>query len=316
MEKIFEKIKKHGIISSLKIAVNILANYFCTFPDKIRIKIELMKSCNGMVIKNILGNAMVLDLNEVGISRELFITGVHEAESTKQIQEEIKPGMTIIEAGANIGYYSLIEAKIIGENGKIYAFEPSPVNMKLLKTNIALNSLEDNFETFPYGVGSKNEKRAFILMSKGNMSSFVPRREDKVIKSLGSINVKVVKLDDFWNRDLVSIDYVRMDVEGFEFEIVKGMKNILSSKNCPVGLFIEIHSELLNSNGSSCKAFLIYMAELGYEIKKARYRGKEKISVESMNELLNHSLRENGYWETFFIKNDRNKTAQSSETKS
>jgi FkbM family methyltransferase len=313
MQSLLDKINKHGITGSFKIAIDLPTNYVKKLPYRIKIKLEQKKACKGLIIKDVQGSLMVLDLSDVGISHELLLTGVHEAESTKQIRREIKSGMTILEIGANIGYYSLIEAQLVGEKGKIYAFEPSPINMKLLKTNIALNSLENIVEAYPYGVGSKTAKRKFYLMSKGNMSSFVPRKEDSIIKTLDTIDVEVVSLDKFFGINSVSIDYVRMDVEGFEFEVIKGMNRILTSEKCPMGLFIEIHSESLNNNGSSCKEFVNYVTNMGYKIKKARYRGKEEISVISTDGLLNHSLREKGYWETFLIKNDGNEIEETAE---
>jgi len=306
MASIIAKIKKHGILKSFQIATTLLTFYLNRIPGQIKISLaKNIASCDGILIKNIQGNPMVLDLNEVGISHELFLTGIHEAESTAEIRDEIKPGMSIVEIGANIGYYAIIEAKIIGESGKIYAFEPSPTNMKTLKTNIALNSLDNIFTTYPYGVGSKSADQEFFLMSKGNMSSFVPRKEDNIIKKVGTVNIKVVSLDDFFGINSVKIDYVRMDVEGFEFEVIKGMEGILTAEISPKGLFIEVHSELLNNMGSSCKEFIEHMVKMGYEIKRSRYRGKREICVSSTDKLLDHKLREIGYWETFFVKDQR-----------
>jgi len=251
-------------------------------------------------VKKIQGSMMLLDLKDEGISRELFFKGVHEYNSTDQIQKEIKPGMTIIEVGANIGYYSLIEAKIIGKTGIIYAFEPNPINKKILDINIQLNNITKNIKTFPFGVGGKNEVKDFFLTSIGNISSFIERNE-VFIKPVDTIKVKIVRLDDFFDKD-IKIDYFRMDVEGFEWEVIKGMHRILSSDNGPKGCFIEVHSSLLNQSGHSAKAFLNELYTFGYDVKIARFRGQSKHVVRSTNEMLSHELLETGYWEAFFEK--------------
>jgi FkbM family methyltransferase len=302
METLFEKIAKHGIKNSSIMGTRLLFHHIKKTPDRIRIQIMKQMSADGFILKKVQNNMMMLDLNDVGISHELLLTGVHEALSTKQIRKEIKAGMTIVEVGANIGYYSLIEAQIIGDEGKIYAFEPSPKNFKLLTTNIALNGFEGIFETHPNGIGNKSETQKFFLLSKGNMSSFLHRKEDKVIKTEGAVDVQIIRLDDFFDSKEDTIDYVRMDVEGYEFEVLRGMEKILSSNRGPQGLFIEVHSELLNNIGSSCEAFLHYLRGFGYDISIARFRGKEELRVDSMEELLNHELREQGYWEVFFKK--------------
>ena len=300
MEHIFHKIKKHGMVGSFKVAANLVNEV----PDKLKIAVARSRSYNGLLIKEVQGNQMILDLNDVGISHELLLTGIHEAESTKQFRQEIKPGMHILEVGANIGYYALIGSQLIGDNGRITAFEPSPRNMNLLKANISLNSLDEIITTYPFGAGSKSGKERFYIMSKGNMSSFISRDEDRIIKTLDYIDVEMVRLDDFLSEHNMSVDYVRMDVEGYELEIIKGMERVLTSKEAPQGLFIEIHSDLLNKiAGSSCETFVNLLLEMNYDIKKARYRGKEETSVTSSSELLSHKLREKGYWEAFFVKN-------------
>ncbi len=253
-----------------------------------------------MAIKNILDHNMIFDLNDEGISRKLFFRNIHEPLSTLQYQKEIKFGMNILEIGSNIGYYALIGAKLIGKTGKIYAFEPNPQNYDMLKFNIVLNKYNDLFETYPYGVGAKNGEFVFYMMNKGNTSSFI-KRNDSTINIKDERKVKVVCLDDFFDES-IKIDYFRMDVEGYEFEIIKGMAKILERNNKPKGAFIEVHSLLLNQMNSSAYDFSEKMKEHGYRIKLARYRGLENFTVFSNKEFKDHDFREIGYWEVFFEK--------------
>jgi len=120
----------------------------------------------GKVVRKIFDNLMILDLNDEGIGRELYFKGVHEKNSTRFYVNEIKPGMRILEIGANIGYYALIGAKAVGDAGRVYAFEPSPDNFNLLQKNVMLNSLEDRFELYPYGVGAREDELTFYVMNQ------------------------------------------------------------------------------------------------------------------------------------------------------
>ena len=294
-----EKIKKHGVAGSLKI----IGNKLNEVPDLLKVKFAQQRSYDGVIVKNIQGSSMILDIKDVGISHELLLTGVHESESTKQIRSEIKPGMNILEVGANIGYYLLIESKLIGDQGRIYAFEPSPVNMRMLKANIALNNIDNLVTTYPHGVGNEAGMQKFYIMSKGNMSSFITRAEDRIIKTRDHIDVEIIRVDDFFKEEAVQFDYVRMDVEGYELEVLKGMQNILTSENSPRGMFIEVHSELLNKIADcSCESFLGFMKGMGYGIKVSRFRGRDDIKVHSTEEMMQHPNRELGYWEAFFEK--------------
>jgi FkbM family methyltransferase len=296
------KAKKHGLFGTLKIILNFFNNYIFRIQRFIKIQIEKVRNEESYIIKNVQGSDMLLNLNDTGISQELFFTGVHEPESTKQFKKELKPGMTIFELGANIGYYALIGAKIVGPKGKIIAFEPSPVNMRSFKANVALNNIEKIVDTYQMGIGDKTGKMLFNLVNKGNMSSFYNRNDGDGIKTLKSIEVDVISVDDFLLDKQIKIDYMRMDVEGYEYEIFQGMKKFLYTEYAPTAFFIEVHSELLNNNGHSCKEFVLMLNTFGYDVTSARWRGKKEQLVTSTKALLEHSLCEQGYWEAFFRK--------------
>lgn len=305
IRKFFTNIKEKGARETLKVFY-----LFCSYKisryiyfikkhlENRKFKKIKNKSCDGFVIKNIHNNKMLLDISDMGISKELVLTGWHEKNSSKFIQKEIKEGMSIVEIGANIGYYTLIEANIIGKNGHIYAFEPNLKNMQNLKTNIHLNSYEDMVSFYPFAIGGENTTADFYVADFGNLSTFAKREDNlcdyKIQKT------KVVKLDDILRGK--KIDYFRMDVEGYETEVIKGMHEILSSQEAPYGMFIEVHSELLHKLNSTAKEFINKLSGYGYDVKKSFYRGKLDISVENTQDLLSHELLEKGYWETFFYK--------------
>jgi FkbM family methyltransferase len=274
--------------------------------DRLSLALEQRRVRNGFIIRKVQGSLMLLDIGDVGISRELALKGVHELVSTRQIQTELRPGMRVVEVGANIGYYALIAASIVGDTGHIYAFEPSPHNLRQLRANIALNDLCEKIDVIPMGVGSCNSTQAFHIMSKGNMSSFLLRHEDQIIKRIESIDVEVTSLDSYFEGAADGrIDFVRMDVEGYEEEVIVGMRGILTSDHPPGGMFIEVHSSLLQDKGSSAAAFFRQLKELGYEATRAFFRGRTDIMARSTDEVLSHDLLEQGYWETFFTHKDR-----------
>ena len=245
---------------------------------------------------------MKLDLSDVGISKQLYLTGVHEASSTRQFREELGPGMVLLEVGANIGYYALIATQHIRPAGRIVALEPSPVSLKSLQENLELNNVEDMVDVYPFAAGSQSGHLPFYMVSKRNLSGFI-NREGPGIDLVSEIIVKVTPVDDVLRKLGVTIDYFRMDLEGFEIEVVKGMYETLTAVPSPAGGFIEVHSRLLNENGSSARLFLERMEAFGYRVKAARFRGREDIVVYSNAEFYRHRLSEEGHWETFFVRN-------------
>ncbi len=299
LNSINNSLKKNGIIGTIKKIPAEIRDKSRLYSNKIIFKLKIKKAQNGFLQKSINGHLMNLDITDVGISKELILTGIHEKNSTNHYKKIITPGMHIGDFGANIGYYSLISAALLKGKGHIYAFEPSPYNFTQLKRNIELNNFLLLFSFHNAGLGAVNSKLKFYLSSKGNMSSFIKREEYEDIRIKEIIDVDVIKADDFFADK--KLDLVRMDVEGFEIEIINGMHELLSRAQKPKYLFIEIHSELLHQRGSSAKEFVNKLCSYGYEIDIAFYRGKKSVAVQSKSALLNHPLLEKGYWETFFI---------------
>jgi FkbM family methyltransferase len=298
IKKTIDSIKKEGFIKTIPKIYLAIYYWQKAFRRNFIFFFYKLKARNGRYLKTIHENRMLLNINDVGISKELILTGIHEKNSTAYFKTILKEGMQIGEFGANIGYYALLASNLIGNQGKIYAFEPSPVNFKELKQNITLNKKESYFNLINKGVGAENAVMKFYISTKGNMSSFIKREESGEIKNIKVIDVEVIKADEYFKDK--PLDFVRMDVEGFETDIIKGMHEILSRPGKPSGLFIEVHSELLHKRNSSAGVFIKLLAGYGYEVVKAFYRGRADNQVSSTSELLNHKYLEKGYWETFF----------------
>ena len=292
--KIFRTEGFMSFLKKLVDAIILIVKRF--FREYLVLKFIYLKSNKGEITKKIHGNPMILDLNDLGISRELAIYGEHEHNSTNEVKKLVKPGMKILEVGANIGYYAVLETKLAGENGYLYAIEPSPFNFNLLKRNIGLNKIK-NAEIYQKAAGAEKEMAKFYVANKSNLSSFIKRDDMDMYHNGKIIDVEIIKLDDFLENK--TVDFIRMDVEGYEKEILKGMEGTMKTQH-PKHFFIEIHSELLHKKDSSAREILDYLNKFGYEVIKSFYRGNSKTAASDAKELLTHPLLETGYWETFF----------------
>ncbi len=292
-------ITEEGMFSFIKKSLTLLKDSSRRFfREYIPLKYYLLSAnSDGEIQKEVQGSQMILNLNDEGISRELALYGVHENNSTREVKNLVKPGMKILEVGANIGYYAILETKLAGKDGFLYAFEPSPFNVDLLRRNLALNDIK-NCEVHGKAAGAENMNTKFFVANKSNLSSFIQREGMDMVHDGKIIDVDVVRLDDFFaNKE---IDFIRMDVEGYEREILRGSEKLLTRKNPPKNFFIEVHSELLHKKDSSAREIIEYLKQYGYEVIKSYYRGSSTIFAASTEELLNHPLLEKGYWETFF----------------
>ncbi len=110
---------------------------------------------------NVHGYRMIVDLNDPGISRTLIHFGTREKDHIYILNKELSSGNVIIDLGANIGYYALMEANIVGSDGYVYALEPSPSNADMLRKNISLNNYNGIVEVYQMGGSNKTGKEKF-----------------------------------------------------------------------------------------------------------------------------------------------------------
>ena len=200
--------------------------------------------------------------NDEGISTELQIYESHEPLTTHLMINELKQNMICIDLGSNIGYYAVIESNIVGESGKIFAIEPSPVNFPILKSNLE-NQKMNNFLAYNIAIGDKNENMEFIISSKSNWSK-IRMNNEKINSEDKIIKIPVKTLDSFvQENDIKKIDILRMDVEGFEYNIIVGANNVLEKYKPKI--FVEIHKMYLGKE-KTCKIFND-LKNKGYEIK-------------------------------------------------
>jgi FkbM family methyltransferase len=189
---------------------------------------------NKMIIREIQGSKMYLNLDDFGLSKQLFLNGIREPECTRIMKKYLKKDMIIAEIGANIGYYALMEASIIGKNGTIYAIEPFPPNYELLKKNIDINSYNDRIETYNLAISNVPGKTKLFIKEKHNLCNMLETENEESF-----VEIDTTTLDDFIKGKKIP-DMIRMDIEGYEFYVVEGMKETLEKcKKCT--LFIEIH---------------------------------------------------------------------------
>jgi FkbM family methyltransferase len=211
-----------------------------------------------VIVKEIQGSRMYLDMRDKGVSRELALMGIREALFTKTLHGALREGDVVLDIGANIGYYALMAARLVGPRGKVYAIEPVPHNMKLLEDSIRLNNC-GNIETFRLAMGQSDGIAKLYLSDHPNWSSFYRPR-----KVTGQIDIQINSVDSFLQGKRPP-DVIRMDVEGYEYEILMGMSDLLASGR-PLRLFIEFHPDIMGR--SRAQAFLATLQEHGFQLKK------------------------------------------------
>ncbi len=255
--------------------------------------LHLLKYLPGdLLIKNIQGSKMYLNPSDPGISTELFFEGTHEKQATEIFRKELKKGMVVIDVGANIGYYALQEASIVGKKGQVHAIEPILNNVNALNKNIELNKYK-NIKTYQIAISSKSGTSKMTLTDSSNQNTMIDssasHASEYTKKKMDALKRKVIKIntisiDEFIKKEKIKqINCIRMDVEGYETEVIKGASNTLKNSPAPLKLFIEIHNKLFKNPEQIIKPEIERILSYGFKPKYLIIPSKNKI-ISDFNE--------------------------------
>ncbi|WP_321507960.1 FkbM family methyltransferase [uncultured Methanoregula sp.] len=174
--------------------------------------------------------------------------------------------MTIFDIGGHDGTLTLFFAKSVGPNGKIYAFEPNPFNYEYLLQNLQLNN-SMNVEPFQLAIGASSYNAKFVFRNDGTFGTGTLDKEiqQQIIneQNYSIVEVKVESIDNlFNNKKLSKPDFVKIDVEGLEFDILQGMQMTL--KEYKPNLFIEIHGANINDKMKNANEIISFLTGFNY----------------------------------------------------
>ena len=196
----------------------------------------------GMVLREIHGSSMYLDADDRGLGLAM-LSGVFEPYETDLFARCIRDSMTVVDVGANIGYYSLLAARRVGNRGRVFAVEPNPVTRQILLQNVALNRY-DNIIPINRCVSNRAGQARFHInrKSKGESSMLPPCETDPA----DVVPVETVTLDDLLPDG--TADILKIDIEGAEGLALMGASGIL--RNGQPLIFMEFVPSLLSKMGT------------------------------------------------------------------
>jgi FkbM family methyltransferase len=201
----------------------------------------------------------ILGLNPLLAS--MFSNGKYEDAFDQALLNKIQSGDTIWDIGANIGYYSQKFAKIAGPDGYVYAFEPSPINFANLQKNTGQHA---NIRLLQTAVGDQEGTAMFSQGEDqlGATSSISQTADDNSIPVPLSSGDKILE-----NKQALPPNVIKIDVEGYEYEVIMGMATVLQHKNLRcVG--VEVHFGVLHQRGldHAPKSITQLLAKAGFKV--------------------------------------------------
>lgn len=191
------------------------------------------------------------------------------------LKQHIKQGDTVLDIGANIGFYATILSNIVGEKGKIHCFEPDVTNFNHLKKTTASykNIIVNN-----KAVGPKTETIKIYTSKELNVDhrTYEPEEYDQ------EIEIAAVSIDDYLKD--TKVDFIKMDIQGFEMEVMKGMKDTLKN-NPKVKMISEFWPYGLRKAGSSLSDYFNLLKELNFKIEILKENQLQTLNIETVKQL-------------------------------
>lgn len=167
-----------------------------------------------------------LALNNNG-GKPMYYLGFYEMGTLHVIKNSLKKGGVFIDVGASVGLMSVFASAVVGQSGKVLAFEPQVERFSFLKKNIQLNHLVN---VLPFNIGLGTKEQTLTLYTDRNSPSLVDRSGRAT-----SEKVKIRRLEEIVDElKINSVNFIKVDVEGFEVMVLKGAEKILKRKDAPI----------------------------------------------------------------------------------
>ena len=204
------------------------------------------------------------------------------------IIDRIKPGQHVLDIGAYIGLYTLLLAKLVGPDGSVVAFEPGPLSYSLLKLNTFFNGYK-NIKTVNKGVTGASRTEYYYSDKATESGSTVTTLAPDFGHPRDKISVETVSLNDFFRGLDQTIDYVKIDIEGGEYQALKGMTEILSS-NPNLWLTIEYAPYLPLWKEIDLQEFFSFIRSFGFQIFDLHFSDKQPVEDDYLLETYPKSI--------------------------
>ena len=193
------------------------------------------------------------------VSRRIREEGVWEPYETSLLLALLSPGDVFIDVGANIGYFSVLAASVVGDQGAVFAFEPDPDNFQLLQANAVLNAQQNCITIVPAALSDvTGEGRLFLAADNLGDHQVYAGEEARP-----SIAIALLQGSEYLEARLQRLDLIKVDTQGSEFHVIAGLMPLLLRLQRKPRIIIELTPHALRQAGASGRALIESLAKLG-----------------------------------------------------
>ena len=185
----------------------------------------------------------------------------YEPETFRFFRENLKPGATVLDIGGHIGLFAVVTARLVGLEGKVFSFEPTPFTRSILEQVVALNDCSEIVEVRREAVSSRSCETIFFDTGDpiSNANSLV-----KTARSKAEIPVTMITVDEFARERNLRVDCLKIDVEGSELDVLLGASETFLT-NRPVTR-LGLHPPFITQNGQTLEDIWKVLSEYKLEV--------------------------------------------------
>ena len=222
------------------------------------------------------GHKLFVDTRDLSLTPHLLLEGTWERWLTEVLSRLLRPGMTFVDVGANFGYYSVLAASQVGPRGRVFSFEANDAVADLLWRSVNVNGFEDRVTVVPRAVHETSGKISFSrlerLLGASRVADFDAALLEQYHDEAVTVQVDAVSLDDFFADDAIGVDVVKIDAEGSEPAILRGMAGILRSRPA-VKVVFEYGPDNIRSAGDDPLELLHELMRSGLRLQRINHDG-------------------------------------------
>lgn len=165
------------------------------------------------------------------------------AEEYAALKEHTRAGATVLDVGANVGCYTLLFARWVGDGGHVYAFEPAAESRAGLVRHLSINGLSGRVSVRPEAISDGAGPAPFLDAGIHGDNRLVPEATP------GTRSVPALSIDEFCDASGISPDVIKMDIEGAELAALRGARRAIAARGAALALFVELHPGIWPSLG-------------------------------------------------------------------
>lgn len=192
-----------------------------------------------------------------------LLSGTFETHELAFVGRFLQPGMIVLDVGAHHGLYTLLASKLVGSRGKVVAFEPSPRERRALRLHLMLN-LCRNVTIQGLALGNENAD-ANLFVVEGRQTGCNSLRPPDVFGATSPIRVRVTRLDHWLDsQKIAQVDFIKLDVEGAELDVLRGAQRLLDRRPRPV-ILAEVQDVRTQPWGYRATEIIQYLSRKAYK---------------------------------------------------